>query len=122
MSQETTFKQWCIVELFGHQKIAGLCSEQNIAGTNMLRVDVPETEKQPPFTKYFGSAAIYAINPVDETTCKQFAIGIQAAPVQAWQGESFIEKFNATKPALEAPKEIDEENQPYEFDDDELIF
>lgn len=97
MNQESNFKQWCLVELFGHQKIAGLCSEQNIAGTNMLRVDVPETEKQPAFTKYFGSAAIYAINPIDETTCKSFAEGIQAAPVSPWQGESFIEKYNASR-------------------------
>ncbi len=32
---------WALVELFGHTKIAGKCTEQNSAGTNMLRFDVP---------------------------------------------------------------------------------
>lgn len=66
--EKSKFDHWCIVELFGHQKVAGHCTEENIAGTNFLRVDIPETSKQPAFTKYYGSAAIYAINPVDETT------------------------------------------------------
>lgn len=44
-NQQTKFDSWCIVELFGHSKIAGKCTEENIAGSNMLRVDVPETKK-----------------------------------------------------------------------------
>ena len=31
---------WCIVELMGHRKLAGLCTEQVIAGNTMLRIDV----------------------------------------------------------------------------------
>ena len=63
---QSTFDLWCIVELFGHTKIAGRCTEQNIAGTNMLRVDVPPTPGQPSFSRLLGSGAIYAIKPVDE--------------------------------------------------------
>lgn len=40
---EAKFDLWCIVELFGHNRIAGRCTEQNVAGVNMLRVDVPAT-------------------------------------------------------------------------------
>lgn len=58
------FDLWCMVELFGHQRIAGRCTEQNVAGTNMLRVDVPETKSQPAFTRFLSSGAIYAISPV----------------------------------------------------------
>ena len=98
---KSNFNQSCIIELFGHSKIAGNCTEENIAGTNMLRVDVPETKTQPAFTKYYGSSAIYAINPVDETTARMAAESIQAAPVNIWQGETFIKKFQENKPALE---------------------
>lgn len=85
-NEETKFNHWCIVELFGHQKIAGYCTEENIAGTNMLRVDVPATKDQQAFSKYYGSGAIYAINPVDETTAKIAAQSIQMAPV-VWTDE-----------------------------------
>jgi hypothetical protein len=119
-TEKQGFKQWCIVELFGHSKIAGFCTEENIAGTNMLRVDVPETAIQPPFSRFFGSAAIYAINPVDETTATMAAASIQAAPVTVWQGEQFAKKFMESKPALPAgnyPTDADfEDDQNWEPD------
>jgi hypothetical protein len=116
MQEKQGFKQWCIVELFGHSKIAGFCTEENIAGTNMLRVDVPETKAQPAFSRFFGSAAIYAINPVDENTATMAAQSIQAAPVSVWQGEEFAKKYLASKPALPSgnyPQDAD-----FEDDDD----
>jgi hypothetical protein len=86
------FDLWCIVELFGHQKIAGKCTEQNIAGTNMLRVDVPETKAQPSFTRFLGSSAIYAINPVDEATCKHFAEHLEIKPIDSWNLGELVKK------------------------------
>jgi len=64
MTEETTFEGWCIVELFGHQQIAGKVSEKSMAGTTLLRVDVPKTSQRPAFTKFYGGGAIYAIMPV----------------------------------------------------------
>lgn len=101
--QKTTFKHWCIVELFGHSKIAGLCTEENIAGTNMLRVDVPEIKSQPAFTKYYGSSAIYAINPVDEKTAIICAESLKIGQVQEWNAETFMKKFADNKASLPAP-------------------
>jgi len=106
MDQKSTFKHWCIVELFGHSKIAGLCTEENIAGTNMLRVDVPETKTQPAFTKYYGSSAIYAINPVDEQTAIICAQSLQVGQVQEWNAETFMKKFADNKYSLPAPETI----------------
>ncbi len=91
-TNNATLDCWCIVELFGHARIAGKCTEQSIAGANMLRVDVPETEKQPAFTRFFGNAAIYAINPVDEQTARTVAVGLDKQPVQIWELRSMLDK------------------------------
>lgn len=91
------FDLWCVVELMGHQQIAGKCTEQSIAGVNMLRVDVPETDKQPAFTKFYGGTAIYAINPVDEDTAIAKIGSLNISPIQVWNIESYIDKQNAAR-------------------------
>ena len=72
---ENTFSNYCVVELFGHQKIAG---------QGFVRVDVPETKRHPAFTRIFGSGAIYSITPVDETTARMAAESIFIEPVQVY--------------------------------------
>ena len=37
---------WAIVEMMGHVKLAGLISEQVIAGGKLLRVDVPAVPEE----------------------------------------------------------------------------
>ncbi|SFW16393.1 hypothetical protein [Chitinophaga sancti] len=101
------FEQWCIVELMGHQKIAGKCSEQNIAGSNMLRVDVPTTEKQPGFTRFYSSSAVYAIHPVDEQTATLMAGRLQQAPITIWDMQ---ELMRSKTPELAAGGNIDKDD------------
>lgn len=60
------FESWAVVEIFGHQRIAGKVTEATIGGCAFLRVDVPKTEKRQAYTKYFGNGAIYAMTPCDE--------------------------------------------------------
>ena len=36
------------------------------------------------FTKFFGSAAIYAINPVEEDVCRLKAESLNVKPIEAW--------------------------------------
>jgi len=107
---------WAIVELFGHSKIAGRCTEQNIAGTNMLRVDVPETPNNPPFTRFLGSSAIYAINPVDETTARAIAERLQVQPIESWNISEVMKKVDERQ-ALMAGKNSDD-LAPYDEDYD----
>ena len=102
MTEETKFEAGAIIELFGHNQIAGKCSEQNIAGTNMLRVDVPETNEHPTFTRFLGSGAIYAINPVTEEIARHWASMLQVSPVNAWDIHQYIKK---QKLALESGSE-----------------
>lgn len=86
------FDLWCLVELFGHQKIAGQCSERNIAGTNMLQVDVPETTKQPAFTRILSAGAIYAINPITEETARKIAEQLEQKPITIWEVREMFRK------------------------------
>lgn len=61
MVDESKFDVWAVVELFGHQRIAGRVTEQVIAGQGFIRVDVPAIGNQSGFTRLFGSGAIYSI-------------------------------------------------------------
>lgn len=82
------FDSWCIVELFGHQKIAGRVTEQAIGGQSFVRVDVPRTERYPEFTRFFGSGAIYSITPVSEEIATAAAQRVYAEPVTVYIGAS----------------------------------
>lgn len=84
METPQNFEAFAIIELFGHNKLAGKCTEQNVAGTNFLRVDVPKTSLHPPYSRLLNHAAIYAINPVTEEVSSAFAEKIQVATLTAW--------------------------------------
>ena len=74
-----------IVELFGHNVIAGEVGEQMIGGETFIRVDVPEVDDQKGFTKFFGKGAIYAITPCDELTSRAAVLGLRAKPIDVWK-------------------------------------
>lgn len=109
------FDLWCLVELFGHSKIAGRVTEQNIAGTNMLRVDVPETEQQPAFTRFFGAGSIYAINPIDEKTARFMVEKLQVKPIESWNISEVARKHNLL---LQATNVTTQERTPVGSDED----
>jgi hypothetical protein len=95
-TEQEKFDLWCMVELFGHQRIAGKCTEQNVAGTNMLRVDVPQTKDRQAFTRFLSSGAIYAINPVSEEVALQIAENLQVTAVNVWDVKDLVsEKLKA---------------------------
>lgn len=81
---ESAFEQWAVVELFGHNKIAGLLTEETRGGTAFLRVDVPGEDGEIAFTKYYNGAAVYAWTPVDEVTARLAASRLQVRPVTQW--------------------------------------
>ncbi len=66
--QQQTFDQFCVVELFGRQVIAGRVTEQTIGGCAFIRVDVPAFDGTPPVTHFYGQGAIYGMTPVSEET------------------------------------------------------
>lgn len=86
MSNETDvgFDHWCLVEIMGHNRYAGRVTEQTLAGSAMLRVEIPATSKQPAFSKFFNPSSVYSITPVDEAIARGLAEKIDHAPVVAY--------------------------------------
>ena len=84
MSGTKAFEGWAIVELMGHAVLAGYVTQESIAGTAMLRIDVPEVEGQPGFTKYQSGGSIYGITPTTEESARTAANNIKVRPVQLW--------------------------------------
>jgi hypothetical protein len=80
---------WAIIELFGHQIIAGEVGEQAIGNETFIRVDVPsingENSVVEGFTKMYSKGAIYSITPTDEETCLRAVVGLQPKPVELWR-------------------------------------
>lgn len=81
---ENKFELNAVIELFGHQRMAGKVTEQTIGSSTFIRVDVPETETQPSFTRIINPSAIYAINPVTLDVMQHMANKIQNKPIEAW--------------------------------------
>jgi len=96
MSKETKFDSWALVELFGHQRIVGHVTEQAIGGASFIRVDVPDANGAARFTRMYGAAAIYAINPIDRETAIQLAQRVDAEPVKPYELPQIPERLSVT--------------------------
>src|SRR5687768_18210807 len=110
------FEQWCIIGLFGHQKLAGLVAEKNIGGGSFLQVDVPETPSNPAFTRIINPSAVYDINPVTEEVAKMYAQNLQVKPIESWDIHKFMEKVEQKKLELQT-KTTSEPEYDSEYED-----
>jgi len=78
---------WAIVELMGHQTIAGQITEVNVAGCPMLRIDVPalpattEYEAVGAYTRFIGAKALYSITPTNKTSALHAVTQLRARPI-----------------------------------------
>jgi len=77
---DDAFRAWAIVEQNGHRTFAGLISEQIIAGTPMLRIDVPGADGQM-IPKWIGPTTVFAITPCTEAQVRQFVAQRRASTV-----------------------------------------
>ncbi len=62
---------WAIVELMGHRQRPGFIAEVEVAGSKMLRIDIPADGGD--ITEFYGSSAIYSIRPASEEVCRDAA-------------------------------------------------
>ncbi|RAI45096.1 hypothetical protein CH341_05715 [Rhodoplanes roseus] len=65
--------QWACVEVFGHRRHFGRCTEEERFGAKMLRVDVPKPASDGPSavawtTHYYGGGALFSYTLPDEET------------------------------------------------------
>ncbi len=88
---------FALVELFGHQRIAGKVTEHSMGSSTFIRIDVPETTQQPKFTRFVNPSAVYAINPVTEEVMNQLAEQILQKPIDSWDIRRMQEKLLALK-------------------------
>lgn len=105
--QQQTFDQYCIVELFGRQVVAGRVTEQTIGGCAFIRVDVPAFDDSPPVTHFYGQGAIYGMTPVSEEVVLAVLKQYRPRPVNV-----YIPSLQLPSPGnerLDLENEIDEE-------------
>lgn len=84
-----SFAGFAIVELMGHVRVAGWVTEEELFGTKLGRVDVPDVSAEPTggerptkvhATQYFNGASLYRLTPCDEQTARTVAGYTQPAP------------------------------------------
>ena len=80
---EDIFREWAILELFGHRRLGGLVTEVERFGTKMLRIDIPGPEDRA-VTQFYGGSAIYGLTPTTDEIARAFAVNNQQAPVSRW--------------------------------------
>lgn len=104
MTTETGFRGWCIVELMGHVTLAGYVSEQELGGTKMLRIDVPESERGPKFTKLVGAGSIYGITPVDEDTVQMMCRESTPQPFASYELQAAFRRYYEAQLKQDMPR------------------
>ncbi len=79
------FADWAILELMGHRRLAGYVQEVEMAGTGVLRIEVPAIEGGKPFTQFYSVAAIYCVTPTTEEMARAVASRAYTRPVQRYE-------------------------------------
>lgn len=84
--ERDAFAGWMILELMGHRKLAGQVSEQEIAGSSFLRIDVyAGTAPEPCATQFYSAAAVYCMTPTTEELARQMATSHTPRPVTRYE-------------------------------------
>ena len=76
---------WALVELFGHQRIAGFVSEHQMGGETFIRVDVPEVKDCNGFTRLYGKGAIYSVSPAAKELVLRLVAAMRVVPIQPYE-------------------------------------
>lgn len=104
---ENGFREWAILELMGHRRLAGLVTEATIGGGAFIRIDVPGKDGTT-VTQFYSPSSVYALTPVAEGVARAVAANSQPEPVTRW---------DMAAPALPAAPARRSE---YEDEDDDL--
>lgn len=83
------FNEWCVLDLMGHRRLAGHVTEQQVGGTNLLRIDVYRGDSPTPVaTQLYSAAAVFCITPTTEAIARRLARSQYPVPVARWELEA----------------------------------
>jgi hypothetical protein len=85
------FDQWCVLDLFGHQRTAGHVTEATIGGCAFIRIDVPEGDGFR--TEFYGNGAIYSMRPVSEEIAREIVKTHSSPPVSPYEVSSLLKRL-----------------------------
>ncbi len=115
-TESPKFETWAILEIMGHVKLAGFVTEQTIAGSAFIRIDVPERGCVAGFTRFFDPAACTRSRPSPKRS--------HATSPRIWTCDRSVpydlstelkDKWRRALPTLPAPPS---DAMPEEWDDD----
>ena len=87
-TEAPAFSEWCILELMGHRRLAGLVTEQQIAGHGFLRLDVPGEGEAPwSASQWYSPTSVYCITPTTEDIARKLAADNRPRPATRWELE-----------------------------------
>lgn len=113
------FEQWCILEIMGHQRYAGLVTEQAIGGASFVRIDIPQVcvdgKTLPAFTKCFGAGSIYCITPVTEEIAHALAKSLRKEPMTVYDLPDEIRERLKT-PAIASSRDPNDQRKLHDWD------
>jgi hypothetical protein len=92
------FSEWCIIDLFGHQRIAGRVSEATIAGGAFLRVEVPKDNGETDYTRFYSPSAVYSMSPVARQIAIAFVLAHKPEPVTPYDITKLARQSQLTLP------------------------
>lgn len=96
------FDEWCIVELFGHQRFAGRVRQAEWP-PGFARLEVPATDGHEAVTQLLSPQSIYRLTPTTEAVAMEVAAKCRPEPVHRW------ELTAATELTVARPVELDPE-------------
>jgi hypothetical protein len=79
-----TFAEWCIVELFGHQRYAGLVRQAEWP-PGFARLEIPATPGHEAVTQLLSPQSIYRLAPTTETIATAVAAQCRPEPIHRWE-------------------------------------
>ena len=114
MDEKNAFSEWCIVELLGHRKLAGLVTERVIAGKGFLQVQVPNKAGEMQ-TQLISPDSVYCITPTEAQICRKFAESCQPNPISKWDLRTLLETYPQATQHL-----LDQDDDQDNADDEEM--
>ena len=88
--ENNSFEEWCVLELYGHRRLAGKVTDAVIGGASFIRIDIPAKDGKKT-TQFYSPAAVYAITPTTEEIATLIAINTEPEPVNKWEITHMLE-------------------------------